>query len=233
MPISGRPLLEYWLSTLYQMGITDVLVNTHHHRRRVEEFLDRTRFRGWVQEAYEPKLLGTAGTLTTNLNKFQGKTVMLIHADNWCQCDFSAFIDFHCASKPSHAVITMMTFRCDKPEECGIVQLDDQGVVTAFHEKIQNPPGKLANGAVYLLEPKLLTWLKKYPDSTNFSTDILPRLLGYIATWENREIHRDIGTIGSLQKAQSDKIPVICWQEKDQWQHEFEKTSIFQELSEV
>ena len=33
MPIGEKPLLEYWLSNLHNLGITDVLVNTHYKNR--------------------------------------------------------------------------------------------------------------------------------------------------------------------------------------------------------
>ena len=44
-----------------------------------------------------------------------------------------------------------MTFRSETPETCGIVELDAEGVVVGFHEKVANPPSNLANGAIYIL----------------------------------------------------------------------------------
>ena len=63
MPIARRPLLEHWLCILRKSGIKDVLVNIHHHRHAVELFLSRPQFDGSVSRSYEPKLLGTAGTV--------------------------------------------------------------------------------------------------------------------------------------------------------------------------
>ena len=39
MPIGNRPLLEYWLETLWRSGIREVLVNLHYLPTVVEEFL--------------------------------------------------------------------------------------------------------------------------------------------------------------------------------------------------
>ena len=94
MPIGGRPLLEYWLCTLYRSGIREVLVNTCSHSEKVNHFLSRNRFSGWVASTYEPKLLGTAGSLIENADVFIDSKVILIHADNWCQCDFQQFLEF-------------------------------------------------------------------------------------------------------------------------------------------
>ena len=231
MPISGRPLLEHWLCTLYRNNIQEVLINVHHHRYVVEEFLNRQRFEGWVSSVYENELLGTAGTLRENWKFFWQLPVLLVHADNWCQCNLADFLHFHMHGRPENTAMTMMTFRSQTPEACGIVELDDAGIVQGLYEKVTNPPGNLAYGAVYLLEPEVLTWLMSNPSRTDFSTDVLPEFGGRIATWENTEIHRDIGTISSLLSAQLDPAPTICWKETDDWHRSFEENPIHRMLN--
>lgn len=221
MPIHGRPLLEYWLGISRQQGIRDVLVNIHHHPDIMDNFLRRPRFRGWVESAYEPALFGTAGTLRKNANFFREDTVLMAHADNWSCCDFSDFISYHYKRRPQGTVITMMTFDCDNPSSCGIVELDQKGVVHELHEKVENPPGKLANAAVYILEPEVLKWLKDNPNVSDFSNEVIPYYLGRISTWKNKGVHRDIGTIESLKKAQKDDYVSCVWENDDVWQEVF------------
>lgn len=230
MPIGSLPLLEYWLQTVYSLGIGRALVNTHHHAKVVSHFLQRPRFASWVEEVYEPELLGTAGTLRANIPFLQNKLTLLIHGDNWSQCDFSDFIEFHIFHRPSHCPITMMTFETEDPKGCGIVETDATGVVLDFHEKVEQPPGVIANGAVYLLEPEVLDWLEQNGKVTDFSTGVLVNFLGRIATWKNNMIHRDIGTVKSLQLAQSDPKPDSLWG-ADSWQHDFEKSKTFKQLT--
>jgi len=230
MPIRAVPLLDYWLATVKEIGVDNVLVNVHSHAACVNEFLGRRKFRGWVMSVNEPMLLGTAGTLRVNANFFRGSTVLLVHADNWCHCDFSDFINYHFNRRPKHCLITMMTFSTDFPQSCGIVETDDSGVVTAFHEKVLNPPGNRANAAIYLLEPQVLEWLESQTDITDFSTEVLPRYVGRISTWHNAEIHRDIGTLSELRAAQADLVPAHFVFGKDEWQRGFESSAIFNNL---
>ena len=35
--------------------------------------------------------------------------------------------------------MTMMTFRTDDPSSCGIVEVDENGIVIGFHEKVKTP----------------------------------------------------------------------------------------------
>ena len=233
MPIGDRPLLEYWLQTLYLSGIKHVLVNLHYCSELVSEFLARPVFSAWVDSIYEPELHGTAGSLKKNLSVFKDKTVLLIHADNWCQCDFSAFIEYHQSQRPKYCPITMMTFDTDSPESCGIVEVDEQGVVRSFHEKVTNPPGNKANGAVYLIEPEVLEWLVEQESVNDFSTEVLPNYIGRIATWHNHEILRDIGSAFSLSKAQADPKPERLWLKRDAWEKQFEAHPIHTMVAEI
>lgn len=230
MPIGRRPLLEYWLQTLYEVGIHSVLVNLHYCADEVATFLARPRFVEWVKSVYEPELLGTAGTLRRNGDFFAEGTTLLVHADNWCQCDFGGFIAYHQHVRPKQCAITMMTFDTDAPQSCGIVETDSENIVLAFHEKVANPPGCRANAAVYLLEPEVLTWIKENPEVSDFSTQVLPHYLGRIAVWHNQNIHRDIGTFPELLRAQLDPLPVLHWSEADEWQKKFLAHDVLKEI---
>lgn len=222
MPIGGRPLLEYWLQTLHIEGVNEVIVNTCYHSEVVRKFLAREHFAKWVSTVNEPKLMGTAGTLKANVDFFRDHTTILIHADNWCQCDFGDFMNYHLYARPKHCLITMMTFDTDLPESCGIVEINDQGVVTAFHEKVANPPGKRANAAVYILQPEVIAWLAEQDNLNDFSTEVLPKYIDRIATWHNAGTHRDIGTLPALLAAQNDPLPQHYWPGDDDWQKDFD-----------
>lgn len=223
MPINGKPLLEYWLDSARQLGSATVLVNTHYLADTVQSFLSRPGFKQWVKGVHEPELKGTAGTLRANLPSLRDSTVLFVHADNFCQCDFGAFLKFHKTSRPKHCPITMMTFHTQTPSTCGIVEIDGDRVVIGFHEKVKNPPGNLANGAVYLLEPEVLQWIHDRPEVTDFSTQVLPNFIGRIATWYNEGTHIDIGSIEALREAQlavQYKATTVS-ETKDDWSLQF------------
>ncbi|MCG2586661.1 nucleotidyltransferase family protein [Massilia sp. TS11] len=200
VPIKGEPLLGIWLRRLRAAGVGPFLVNTHYLHEQVEAYLEGQPDTTLV---YEETLLGTAGTLLANQAFFAGEDGMLIHADNYCLADMAAFVAAH-RSRPAHCLMTMMLFRTETPQSCGIVELDQQGVVIGFHEKVANPPGNLANGAVYILSAELLAWLaREHPEVSDFSTEVLHRLVGRIYTWETRATFLDIGTPATYALANS------------------------------
>jgi len=201
--ISGEPLLGRWLRQLEQAGTEAVLVNTHHLAEQVEDYLQ-----GWrsptmtVRTVNEQELLGTAGTLRANQAFFGKATGLLIHADNVMAESLQPFLSAH-HKRQSGCLLTMLTFNTDTPSSCGIVELDHQDIVQGFHEKVVNPPGNRANGALYAFEAPLLEHLNRMaPPPNDFSTEVIPRLIGRVQTWHTDQAYLDIGTPEALTAAQ-------------------------------
>jgi mannose-1-phosphate guanylyltransferase len=199
--IKGAPLLEIWLDSLKQSGLGPFLVNTHYLSSQVNDFLSKSKYSKEITIAYEKTLLGTAGTLLNNISFFNNEDGMLIHADNYCLADIVGFQKAH-HNRPEECLMTMMTFRTDNPSSCGIAEIDDRGVLISFHEKRENPPGNLANGAVYILSTKFIEIVSSdFRSAREFTVDILPNFLGRVFTYETSSTMIDIGTHENYVKA--------------------------------
>jgi mannose-1-phosphate guanylyltransferase len=205
--INGRPLLDYWLELLLEGGIERVLVNTHWLEEQVIAYVKASRWAGRVDLVHEAELIGTGGTVLANRDWLERKPFIVAHADNLTDFDVRGFIGAHRDRPPGHA-ITMLGFRTDTPCSCGILELDDRNTVVAFHEKVENPPGNLANGAVYVFEPEVVETIASFGRPiVDLSTEIIPRYVGRILCVETRGYHRDIGTPESLARAIADLTP--------------------------
>ncbi len=201
VPIGGLPLLNIWLDQLFNSGIHHVLINTHYLSNEVENFISKSKYKGRVYLSHEKELLGTAGTIFNNLEFIGNDPVMVIHADNLSKFDIDEFIKAN-QSKPTYCNMTMMLFKTDDPKSCGIVELDEAGVVVGFHEKSAEPPSSIANAAIYILEPELvLEYYSMCPRPREISNELIPNNLGRIFTYLNTQYHRDIGTLESLRLA--------------------------------
>jgi mannose-1-phosphate guanylyltransferase len=96
-----------------------------------------------------------------------------------------------------------MTFQTITPSTCGIVELNEQGVIMGFHEKAANPPGNLANGAVYILSSAFLEAMRRdFSQAADFSTEVLPHFLGQAYAHETTAPFVDVGTPESYALAQ-------------------------------
>lgn len=202
--INNKPLLQHWIENLMAVGVDEFVINTHYFHEQVEAFIEKHPYKNSIHLVYEKELLNTGGTLLANKEYLKDEAFLFIHADNVSVCDYNAFIEAHIL-RPIGTEITMMLFETDTPQSCGIVKLDDNGVVQEFHEKVQNPPSNLANGAVYICESSVFEFLESLnKKEIDFSLDVLPHYMGRINTFLNDVYHRDIGTIESYEKACED-----------------------------
>mgnify|MGYP001280581936 CR=1 FL=1 len=195
MPIKGIPLLEIWLEKLFNAGITEFLINTHHLSEKVYDYINYSKYKESIKIVYEQELLGTAGTLLNNISFFDNKDGIFIHADNYMLDDLKNFIKFH-INRPKNCLLSMMTFETDNPSSCGIIKKNNQNIVTKFYEKINGNYGNEANSAVYILSKEFQKiFLEKYPNSHDFSTEVLSSMENKIVAYKTDKLFIDIGTV--------------------------------------
>lgn len=205
VPIAGRPLLDYWLDRLLASpGIERVLINTSWLSEQVVAHVAASPWRARVDLVHETALLGTGGTILANRAYFGSSPFLTAHADNLTEFDLDGFLSRH-RDRPAGTAMSMLSFRTEDPRSCGILELDARGVVQRFHEKVADPPGDLANAAVYVLEPEIVAFAEGLGRPVvDLSTEVIPHFMGRIYSVETPCYHRDIGTPESLQRAETD-----------------------------
>ena len=204
VPIDGKPLLSYWLDALFGAGIDSILINVHYLSDQVTAFVTSRSDRDRITIVEERTLLGTAATLKENVEFFSGESSLVIHADNFCTASVPNFINQH-RIRPECAELTMMTFWSAEPKTCGIVVVDEQGIVREFHEKVESPPGNIANAAIYVFEDSVLQYISQSKDGEliDISKDLIPKYLGRIYATPADGVVVDVGTPAKLERAQS------------------------------
>lgn len=199
--IGGRPLLEYWLNAFRKHGFRDILINVHHLAEQVVDFLAAQDSALNITIFHEPELLGSAGTVLANKQWLAGEEKFLIaYADNLTNVNLRSMIDFHARQRP---VATIGLFETDKPEECGVVEMDANGTILSFVEKSANPPSRLANAGVYVGTPALLDWI---PDKrpADFGFDVFPKMSGLLKGYVIHDYFQDVGDPDRYWRAQQD-----------------------------
>lgn len=202
VPVGGKPMLDYWFDALEKANVRDVLLNNHHLPDLVRAHIEATNAKGGVQvtEAFEPELLGSAGTVHANRDWAEGADeIIVIYADNLSDVDLGAMLAFHRAHEDP---MTMMLFRTAYPSQCGIATLEGDRIVE-FIEKPEKPASDLANAGLYVLDAE--AW-REIADMNvfDFGFDVIPAFVGRMRGFEHPGYHRDIGNKDALDQANID-----------------------------
>ena len=195
--IGNIPLLQIWLDKLASESMIDkIYINTHYLRDQVEDFVcsyQSNHRNKKIELIHEKKLLGTAGTVKSLASRIATKPLFFAHADNLSLFSFRNFVDAY-LKRPLASELTMMTFNSDNPQSCGLVEIDEDQIVTSFQEKPIHPKGNLASAATFILSPQVIKQVSTMEKVVDFSKEILPLYVERMNIWHNDVYHRDIGT---------------------------------------
>ncbi len=199
LPIGGRPLLDYWLEAFQRAGVTDVLINLHHHADQVRQFL-RTRSVPRTETIYEPELLGSAGTIARAWDFVKDEEYFFIaYADNFARADLRRLLGFHLDK--GNPVLTLVAYPTAEPQRCGIIELDEQQRVVSFEEKPAHPKSNFANSGIHVASRELKPYLpESVPADLGFH--VLPRLVGKMYGYVTEEYIQDIGSPEAYARVQ-------------------------------
>jgi NDP-sugar pyrophosphorylase family protein len=203
VPIAGKPLIDYWFDALERAGVAEVVLNTHHLPDVMRAHLEKARASRplVIHESYEPKLLGSAGTVHANRALADdAEEVLIVYADNLSSVDLGQVVAFH----RSHSdPVTMLLFHTPYPKQCGIAALDAEDRVVEFVEKPEHPKSDLANGGLYVVDASIY---REMADRNVFDIgfDILPTFVGRMRGFRFEGYHRDMGNLAAVEQAQID-----------------------------
>ncbi|EAL6914040.1 D-glycero-D-manno-heptose 1-phosphate guanosyltransferase [Campylobacter coli] len=142
-PINGKPFLAFVLEYLKKQGITEIILSVSYKYELIQEYF-KDEFHGMkIHYNIEKELLGTGGAIKDAL-KLVKNEVYVVNGDTFFDIDLKKLVLN--GSKICIALKQMQNF-----DRYGTVNVDDQGIVTSFEEKVFKKQG-LINGGIYLLK---------------------------------------------------------------------------------
>ena len=201
VPIGGRALLDIWLDALADLGVDEVLLNTHHLADRVAAHVARRTGGPPVRLVHEETMRGSAGTLRA-VRRLLGPdpSFLAVNADNLTDYDLAGLVTAHARGG---ALATLTAFRAPRPSACGIFEVDGRGRLVGFEEKPARPRSNLANAGMYAFGQEVLDLIDG-PEPRDVGRHLLPRLVGRARVVDVGEAYlRDIGTPEALAEARA------------------------------
>jgi NDP-sugar pyrophosphorylase family protein len=97
----------------------------------------------------------------------------------------------------------MGLFKTPAPSACGIALVNNEGLITDFEEKPENPKSNSASAGIFISSPGVLDIIPE-KETADVGFDLIPHLVNRMNGWQVKDYLIDIGTHENLQKAEAD-----------------------------
>lgn len=199
VPIANRPVMDILIARLSEIGIKDVIANTHYKAEQIVERYKNNKAGINFNHIHEEELSGTAGGVKKCQFFFdEGEDFLVLSADGLSNADLKAGIEVH---KKSGAIATMgiKKIALEEIPNFGVVVIDNKGFVKEFQEKphIKDAKSDFINTGIYIFNYKIFDYI---PSDTfyDFAKNVFPQFLAdgiKINTFTVNEYWSDIGTV--------------------------------------
>ena len=230
VPFGGKyRIIDFPLSNCVHSGIDTVGVLTQYQPLELNTYigngnpwdLDRSMGGAYVLPPYQSGASGewykgTANAIYQNIGFMEGfnpENVLILSGDHIYKMHYGKMLEEHIAQDAA-VTIAVMPVDWEEAKRFGIMNTDENGIITEFEEKPQNPKSNLASMGVYIFKydvlKKYLTDDERDPESANdFGKNIIPKMLAdgeKMVAYSFEGYWKDVGTIQSLWEANMDLI---------------------------
>lgn len=193
LPLCGRPIIDYVLSTIRHAGINDITIIGNKFIDKIKEHVGDE-----VNYVLEDEPKGVASALQLAREGNEGCPLLIWFSDNITNIDLCDDV-----SNFSDGAI-LLTREVENPSDFGIAVFKN-GTIVDVIEKPEKPVGNLAIGGIYIFDEQFWQRLDSVQNSEDFSiSDVTRQYLvegkaKIISVGENTWI--DCGTPENLQRA--------------------------------
>ncbi len=203
VPLFGVPIIEHNLRWLAEYGIHDVLINLHHHPKKIMDALrDGSHLGIRIHYSLEPEILGTAGGIKKAESFFEEGPFVVVNSDTLRHVNLHDLLLYHQGKGGLSTLVLKANPRL--PAEKAI-WVNREGRIVRFLGQTHGGKSwaKKANFlGIHILERDVLSFIPRM-ESYEMNDQLYPRMLtrgrplfGYLyqGPW------RDLGTFRTLRE---------------------------------
>ncbi len=209
LPVAGVPFLTHQLAALRQAGVEHVVLATSYRAEIFQEtFGDGSPVGLRLTYLHEDEPLGTGGAIRNAAEGLVSKPddpVVILNGDVLSGHNLTAQIDAHVARG---ADVTLHLVEVDDARSYGCVPTDDDGRVTAFLEKMENPVSSWVNAGAYVFRRSVIDAIPA-GEVVSVERDTFPGLLAsgrLVRAWKETAYWCDVGTPEALVRCSADIV---------------------------
>jgi mannose-1-phosphate guanylyltransferase len=213
LPVGGLPVTEHQLLAAKKAGITTVILATSYLSEVfIPYFGDGSKWGMQLKYAVEKEPLGTGGAIRNAAEligleaaKAANEEFVIFNGDVLSHHSIAVQLEFHRKNK---ADVTLHLINVEDARAFGCVPTDDQGRVTAFLEKMDNPVTNAINAGCYVFSPSVIAEIP-LNKVVSVERETFPNLVNSgrpVFGYNEQSYWLDIGTPAALFKGSRDLV---------------------------
>jgi len=207
LQVAGVPFTEHQINKARSAGITEIVLATSFKAELFEPYFgDGANFGISIKYAVEEVALGTGGAISNAAALLEGNgPVAIFNGDVLSKHDLDGQFKFH---ESKGADVTLYLTEVEDARAYGAVELDGSGRVSAFNEKMENPPTNIINAGCYIFNREVIASIP-FGKVISVERETFPQLLATGAKvfgFIDKSYWLDIGTPAALLKASRDLV---------------------------
>jgi mannose-1-phosphate guanylyltransferase len=207
LQVAGVPFTEHQITKAKSAGITEIVLATSFKAELFEPYFgDGKNFGISIKYAVEEVALGTGGAISNAAEMLEGSgPVAIFNGDVLSKHDLAGQFEFH---QSNGADVTLYLTQVEDARAYGAVELDSTGRVSAFNEKMENPPTNTINAGCYIFNREVIASIP-FGKVVSVERETFPQLLASGAKvfgFIDKSYWLDIGTPAALLKASRDLV---------------------------
>jgi len=207
LQVAGVPFTEHQINKARSAGITEIVLATSFKAELFEPYFGNgANFGISIKYAVEEVALGTGGAISNAAAMLEGSgPVAIFNGDVLSKHDLDGQFKFH---ESKGADVTLYLTEVEDARAYGAVELDSKGRVSAFNEKMENPPTNIINAGCYIFNREVIASIP-FGKVISVERETFPQLLATGAKvfgFIDKSYWLDIGTPAALLKASRDLV---------------------------
>ena len=211
LPVAGLPVTEHQLAMAKNAGITTVVLATSYLSEVfIPYFGDGSKFGMKLLYAVEKEPLGTGGAIRNAADLLgRDESIVIFNGDVLSSHNLRGQIQFH---EENGADVTLHLTEVEDARAYGCVPTDSNKRVTAFLEKMENPPTNTINAGCYVFSPSVLDDIAPHT-VVSIERETFPHLVSSgkrVFGFLDQSYWLDIGTPKALMQGSRDLVSGVA-----------------------
>lgn len=211
LPVAGLPVTEHQILTAQRAGIhTLVLATSYLSEVFTPYFGDGSKWGMKILYAVEKEPLGTGGAIRNaaellDVENLGDEPIVIFNGDVLSRHSIADQITFH---QSKNADATLHLIEVEDARAFGCVPTDNDGRVTAFLEKMENPITNSINAGCYVFQPSVISRIP-LGEVVSVERETFPALVADgrpVFGYKEQAYWLDVGTPAALFKGSRDLI---------------------------